>query len=152
MSEAGKFVMTFDDLKSPMRLKLSARRICVLLRNIYADISGWSQSGRPQATRARRAEPLQAVRGALLAAAVMMALPAIMVTLSLLLRPQLHRWTNMVLGLLYTLVMLVAMLPGGWMFYLLLGGAEIALTLTIMLIARNRPAPGFNEITIWKHA
>jgi hypothetical protein len=48
--------------------------------------------------------------------------------------------------------MLVAMLPGGWMFYLLLGGAEIALTLTIMLIARNRQAPGFNEITIWKHA
>jgi hypothetical protein len=59
-----------------------------------------------------------------------MAIPALMVIMSLVLPAQLNRWLDIVLGLTYTVIMLLTM-PGEWAFYIPLGVLEVVLTALI---------------------
>ncbi len=52
-------------------------------------------------------------QGGLLAAASVMAIPSLMVVLSLTMRPEVTRWANIVAGSAFTLI-IVATLPGSW--------------------------------------
>jgi hypothetical protein len=79
-----------------------------------------------------------ATQGVLLGVAVMMAIPGVMVFLSLVLPPAVNRWMNITLGVIYSVIMLVTM-PGGWMFYSFLGVVEIALTALIAWYAWTWP-------------
>jgi hypothetical protein len=64
----------------------------------------------------------------------MMAIPSAMVFLSLVLEATLCRWTNIVLGAVYTVIMLMTM-PGAWTSYRMLGVIEVVLTLLIVRYA-----------------
>jgi uncharacterized protein DUF6326 len=131
------------DRKFRMTTNLSALRIAVMLRSVYGNHFGSSIPGRSRATLAGKPRPFRTMQGVIVAAALVMALPAIMVFLSLLIEPWLKRWSNVALGILYALIMLTMMLPGGWMVYLVLGAVEIALTVLILSPASNwsRPMP-----------
>ena len=61
-----------------------------------------------------------------------MLIPALMVFLSLALKPRVGRWANIVLGLLYTAVNVGNLVGESWAFYILYGIVEIALTLLIV--------------------
>jgi hypothetical protein len=76
--------------------------------------------------------PLPVTQGSVLAAAVLTLIPALMVFLSLALRPGVGRWANIVLGLLYTTVNIWNLVGESWAFYILYGIVEIALTLLIV--------------------
>lgn len=65
--------------------------------------------------------------------------PSVMVFFSLALRPVASRWTNIVLGIIYTIV-IIATLPGTWAFYVFLGVVEAALTIAIVWHAWRWPA------------
>jgi hypothetical protein len=67
-----------------------------------------------------------------------MSIPSVMVFLSLVLRPNLNRWLNIILGVLYTLIILATM-PHAWMYYLYLGVVEAILTLLIVWFAWRWP-------------
>jgi hypothetical protein len=68
-------------------------------------------------------------QGSLLATSLMMAVPALMVFLTLVSPPVLSRWLNILLGTLFTLIMLATMaMPGAWVFYIVLGIVEVVLT------------------------
>jgi len=136
-----------DDAKIDVKIKLSALWASVMFCYIYGDIFGFFKPGRLQAVLAGRMGPFQTTQGALLSAAIVMAIPAVMVFLSLVLTPRLNRWANIVLGILYILIMLATMLPGGWMFYLFLGTVEIALSVLIVWHAWSWPrqAPQGNQ-------
>lgn len=67
-----------------------------------------------------------------------MAIPALMVFLSLVLPAATGRWANIVFGAVYTVVMLLTM-PGAWWFYLFLGCIEIALSAGIVWLAWSWP-------------
>ena len=68
----------------------------------------------------------------------MMAVPSVMVFLSLALKPTLSRWSNIVLGIIYTLIILIT-LPGAWAFYILFGIIEAVLTSLIAWYAWSWP-------------
>jgi hypothetical protein len=68
----------------------------------------------------------------------MMAIPAVMVFLSLALKPAINRWANIVLGTLYTLIMLATM-PGAWAFYIFFGVVEVVLTALVAWYAWRWP-------------
>ena len=68
----------------------------------------------------------------------MMAIPSVMVFLSLVLKPRLNRWLNIVLGAIYTIIILITM-PGEWVFYIFLGVVEIALTTLVVWYAWKWP-------------
>jgi ABC-type Co2+ transport system permease subunit len=61
-----------------------------------------------------------------------------MVFLSLALKPDLNRWANIILGVIYTLIILITM-PGSWAFYIFLGIVEGVLTALIVWYAWNWP-------------
>jgi len=71
-------------------------------------------------------------------AARLVAIPGVMVFLSLVLPPAMKSWTNVTLGAIYTVIMLITM-PGEWAFYIFLGVAEVALTGLIVWYAWNWP-------------
>jgi hypothetical protein len=62
-----------------------------------------------------------------------MAVPSLMVFLSLALKPNPNRWVNIILGVIYTVIMLITM-PGAWAFYIFLGVVEVVLTALICLV------------------
>jgi hypothetical protein len=77
-------------------------------------------------------------QGILLGTSAMMAIPSVMVFLSLVLRPSLNRWLNIILGSVYTAIMLVTM-PGEWTYYIFLGVIEVILTILVVWFAWKWP-------------
>jgi hypothetical protein len=75
----------------------------------------------------------------LLGTSVMMTVQSVMVFLSLVLTPVINRWTNILFGLLFSLIVAVVITGGGWIFYKFLGVVEIALLLTISWQAYRWP-------------
>jgi len=79
--------------------------------------------------------PFPVTQGSLLVAAILMIIPAVMVFLSLTLKPKVDRWANITLGVLYTVVNISNLIGETWTYYMLFGIVEIVLTLLIVWYA-----------------
>jgi hypothetical protein len=115
-----------------VQVKLSGLWGAMMLLYIYADILSLFRPGQLQEMTEGMMGPFPATSGALLAAAVLMIIPAAMVFLSLSLKPAANRWTNIILGVLYTLVNIGNLIGEGWAYYRLFGIVEITCTLLII--------------------
>jgi hypothetical protein len=130
---------TYDDVKLPVRVKLSALWASVTLCYLYGDYFGLYKPGKLQGMLNGQSGQLGPItQGTLLGTAVLMAIPCVMVFLSLALPPRADRWANIVLGSVFTLVMLVTM-TRAWAFYRFLGAVEVALTGAIVWHAWHWP-------------
>lgn len=128
-----------EDLKVHVKLKLAALWTSLMFLYIYGDYFGLFQPGNLQDMLQGKMGPLGATtQGVLLGTSVLMAVPSLMVFLSLVMKPGLSRVLNIFLGLLYAIIMLVSM-PGAWTFYLFLGVIEVALSLLIVWQAWKWP-------------
>ena len=133
MNSKNKTARILEDAKINVKMKLSALWVAVMLCYIYGDIFGFYKPGFIGEIIAGEV-PLGS-QISLVGAAILMAIPAIMVFLSLTLKPKANRWANIILGIIYTGVMLFTMfLPGVWAYYIFLGIVEVVLT---VLIVRN---------------
>jgi len=65
-------------------------------------------------------------QGVLLGTSIMMAIPSVMIFLSVALKPNLNRWLNIIFGVLYTVIILFTMWQ--WAFYIFFGIIEVVLT------------------------
>lgn len=81
--------------------------------------------------------PLDVSQASLLAASVVVIIPAVMVFLTLVLKQKLARLTNIILGVLFTLVNIANLFGEGWAYYILFGVLEILATLLIVRYAWN---------------
>ena len=128
-----------DDVKIHVKMKISALWASVMFCYIYGDYFGLFKPGALQGMLEGKMEPLgPTTQRVLVGASVMMAIPSLMVFLSLALRPNPNRWANIILGATYTVIMLVTM-PGAWAFYIFLGVVEVVLTSLIVWYAWNWP-------------
>jgi uncharacterized membrane protein len=82
-----------------------------------------------------RMGPFPVTQGSLLTATILMAIPAVMVFLSLTMKPKVNRWVNITLGVLYTLVNVSNLIGETWAYYIVFGIVEIGLTLLIVWYA-----------------
>ena len=129
----------FDDVKVHVRMKLSALWASLVLCYIYGDYFGLYEPGKLQGMLDGRMGPLGATtQGVLLGTAILMAIPSVMVFLSLVLKPGVNRWANIILGAIFTVIMLITM-PGAWAFYIFLGIVEVVLSGLIVWYAWNWP-------------
>lgn len=136
MKDAGT---ALDDIKINVKMKISALWASVMFCYIYGDYFWLYQPGKLQGMLSGKMTPLgQTTQGVLLFTSVTMAIPAIMIFLSLALKPNLNRWVNIILGVIYTLFVLITM-PGAWMFYIFLGSVDVILTALIVWYAWNWP-------------
>jgi Family of unknown function (DUF6326) len=130
----------FEDIKININIKLSALWTAVTLCFLYGDyfelyvpkkveglISGDNLLDNPMK---------------LLGGAVLLAIPALMVFLSILLKPWINRWLNIIFGLFFTAIMLlIAFTSGGqwYIFYVFLAIVESIITSLIVWYALKWP-------------
>lgn len=128
-----------EDVRIHVRFKLAALWTSLMFCYVYGDYFGLYQPGKLQGMLDGRMDPLgPATQAVLLGTSLMLAIPGLMVFLSLMLGPSVARWLNIAMGIAYTLIMAISM-PGAWMFYLCLGAIEMLLTLAIVWHAWRWP-------------
>lgn len=128
-----------EDITVPVKIKLAGLWASLMFCYIYGDYFGLFQPGNLQDMLQGKMGPLgPTTQGVLLGTSILMAVPSVMVFLSLVLRPAWSRVVNILLGVLYALVMAVLM-PGAWHFYLFFGVIEIVLSLLIVWHAWKWP-------------
>ena len=126
----------FDDIKIHVKFKLSALWAAVMFCYIYGDIFRLFQLGELQEMLDGKMWSLPVTQGLLVGTSIIVAIPSVMVFLSLTLRPSLNRWANILFGVFYTGLMLFTMTsPGAWAYYIFLGIIEVALTVLIVWYA-----------------
>jgi len=114
---------------------------------IYGDYFWLYKPGKLQEILAGRMAPLGPVTQAvLLSTTVSMVIPSLMIFLSLVLKQAPNRWLNIILGIAYSVFVLITM-PGAWAFYLFLGAVDIALTSLIVWYAWSWPVQGAHRKT-----
>lgn len=117
-----------DDIKVHVKIKISALWASAMFCYIYGDYFWLYQPGKLREMLDGIMAPFgQVTPGALLRTSVSMAIPAVMIFLSLALSAKPSRWLNIVLGVLYTVFVLVTMV-GAEAFYLFLGSVDVLLT------------------------
>jgi hypothetical protein len=130
----------FEDIKVNIKIKLSALWTAVTLCYLYGDyfelyvpkkveelISGDNLLNSPMN---------------LFGAAVLLAIPALMVCLSILLKPPINRWLNIIFGVFYTAIMLLiaaTSLESWRAFYVFLALVESIITSLIVWYAWTWP-------------
>ena len=124
-----------EDVKINVKLKLSALWAALMLLYIYADHFSLFRTGQIEEMISGRIGPFPVTQGSLLAFSILMMIPAVMVFLSLALKPTVSRWANIILGVLYTLVNISNLIGETWVYYIVFGVVEIVLTLLIVWYA-----------------
>lgn len=129
---------TLHDFPVNVKLILTGLWTSVMFLYIYADYFGLYIPGALQNMLAGKMGPLgPTTQGILLGTSVMMAIPSVMIFLSLVLKPGLNRWLNIIFGTLYTVIILITM--WSWMFYIFFGVIEVTLTLLVVWYAWTWP-------------
>jgi len=126
-----------DDLKINVKIKLSALWASVMFCYIYADYFGLYKPGKLQAILNGDFFSLRTTQGVLVGASVMLAIPSLMIFLSVALPPVFNRWLNIVTGAVYTAIILKTM--WAWAFYVFYGVIEISLTSLVVWYAWRWP-------------
>jgi len=127
-----------EDIKIHVKIKISALWASVMFCYIYADYFGLYMPGKLQGMLGGKMEPLgQTTQGVLLGTSVVMAIPSVMIFLSVALKPNLNRWLNIIFGGLYTVIILITMWE--WAFYIFFGIIEVVLTGLVVWYAWRWP-------------
>jgi len=130
------------DTPIDVKIKLAALWTSVMFCYVYGDIFWFYKPGKLDEMLAGKMPPFSHVtQGVLLTTSVSMAIPALMIFLSVALKAKAGRWLNVVMGALYAVFVAVTM-PGAWSFYLFFGSLDILLTLLIVWNAWRWPRQG----------
>ena len=121
-----------EDVKISVKMKLSALWTSLMFLYVYADIISLLRPGQIEEMVSGQMGPFPVTQGSLVTASILMMIPAVMVFLSLALKPRVGRWANIILGVLYTAVNIGNLVGVTWAYYLLFGIVEMALTLLIV--------------------
>lgn len=127
-----------EDLRIHVRFKLSALWASVMSCYIYGDFLGLYRPGDIKGILDGDGLLGPTSQGSLLAVAILVAVPAVMIFLSLALLPALSRWLNILVGAALTAIVLMT-IPGSWAFYIFLSVVEVVLQLLVVWYAWHWP-------------
>jgi Family of unknown function (DUF6326) len=121
-----------QEMKISVKMKLSALWVTLMFLYLYADWFSLFRTGQIEEMISGRMGPFSVTQGSLFVFSILMMMPAVMVFLSLSLKPKINRWANIILGVLYTLVNISNLIGETWVYYLFFGVVEIVFTLLIV--------------------
>jgi uncharacterized protein DUF6326 len=127
------------DEKISIRVKISALWVAALLLFGYGDIFGFFAPGRIEEVTAGEISGIEITQVFLFTVSVYIAIASAMIFLSLVLRPGVNRWINIVLPLLYVVSIVVSVIGETSAYFLLLSSVESALLLLIVWYAWTWP-------------
>lgn len=129
-----------ENFEVPVKFKLAGLWTSVLSCYIYGDFLGLYKPGylKQVVNGAGLLGPEPSSQGSLLAVAILIAVPAVMIFLSPVLTPTLGRWMNIGVGAILTVIVLMTV-PGSWAFYIFLSTIEVVLQLLVIWYAWHWP-------------
>ena len=128
-----------EGAKIGVRLKISALWVAMLFLFAYGDIFGSFVPGRIDEIRGGTISGIEITQTFLLAASVYVAIASLMIFLTLVLRPTVSRWTNIVLPVLYIVSIVASVIGETWVYFWFLSIAEGVLLLLIVWYAWRWP-------------
>jgi hypothetical protein len=130
--------------KLDMKAKLSTLWIFAMFNYLYADVVSLMDPASLNKIITGTVGSIQITEGFLLGAAILMETAIAMVLLSRVLKYRVNRWLNIIVGVLHTVVVLLAMVLAGTMptlYYIFFVTVETVCTLLIIWLAlRWKPA------------
>ena len=134
---------TLEDVRVPTRYKLAAIWTSLMFLYIYVDYFELYVPGKLQGMLEGKMAPLGPVtQGMLLGTSIMLAVPSLMIFLSVALKAAWARWLNVIFGVTYTAIELAVASGSGWTFYVSMSLVEVVLTVLIVWIAWKWPRTG----------
>jgi len=128
-----------EDFRAPTKVNLALLWVSLMFLYIYNDYFSLYTPGTIADMTAGRLGPLGHASPAVLAGlSIMLAIPALMIFLSVSLPTPISRWLNLVLGVVYTVIEALT-LPDAALFYRLVVVLEMALTVLIVWYAMRWP-------------
>jgi Family of unknown function (DUF6326) len=128
-----------EDVKVGVRLKISALWISMLFLFAYGDIFGFFRPGQIEEITKGEISGIEITQTFLLAISIYIAVASVMVFLSLVLRSNLARWTNIVLPILYVGSIVAAVIGETDAYFIFLSVVESALLVLIAWLAWTWP-------------
>ncbi len=128
-----------EDAKIPVRIKLSALWTSVMFCYVYGDYFDLYVPGKLQDMLQGEMSLGTVTQGMLFGTSILMAVPSLMIFLSLVLAPAISRWLNIAAGLVYTSIMLLILAGGAWAFYMFFAAIEVVLTSLVVWHAWRWP-------------
>lgn len=107
-----KTIRVFEDVKVNVKIKLSALWIALMFLYTYADILGFYAPGNIEELISGEIAGIQMTQELLLGSTILMAIPSVMVFLSLALNAKANRLVNIIIGLVYIVVLVSTFLTG----------------------------------------
>lgn len=126
-----------DQSSIGVRLKLAALWVTMMFLYVYADILSFYRPGELDKIRGGIIGPFDVSQSTLMAASAVVIIPALMISLSLMLPSKINRWTNITAGAVFTLVNISNLMGEGWVYYWAFGILEILVTVLIVRYAWN---------------
>jgi hypothetical protein len=137
LDETRNAATVLEDIPVPVKIKMSALWASVMFCYIYADYFGLYIPGKLQRMLDGLGPFGATTQGTMLICSLVLAIPSVMIFLSVVLKPSLNRWLNIICGVLYTVIILITMWV--WAFYIFYGIIEIALTGLVVWYAWTWP-------------
>jgi hypothetical protein len=129
MNRNTKSAGLLEDVKIDVKIKLSGLWVALMFFYIYADILGSHKQGYIEALQAGEVAGLTPAW--VLGSAVLMAIPSVMVFLSLALKAKVNRWANIGVGIVYIAVLgtflFIGDISADYLFYSVVEAVLIAL-------------------------
>ncbi|MBI2590460.1 MAG: hypothetical protein HYW33_01065 [Candidatus Blackburnbacteria bacterium] len=130
-----------EDTKIDVKLKLSALWITMLFVFAYVDIFTVYRADFVKEILSENISGMKVSQAFLMFTTVYILIPSLMVFLSLVLKPTINRWTNIVVALLYAVSILyfAISIPNPWIYYNFSGVIDVILLLLIVCFAWKWP-------------
>jgi hypothetical protein len=141
---------TLQNEKVNVKIALSALWIAVMFIYVYADIKTLFQPEIPEQIISGIVGGMKINQSFLLAAALLMSIPAIMIILSLTLKPGINRWVNIIVSFLHILLIIVTrFVPAKiWYYYIYYQSIEAIFHMLIIWYAWKWPMQEKNRVEI----
>jgi uncharacterized protein DUF6326 len=140
-----------EDERIGVRLKISALWIAMLFLFAYGDIFGFFRAGVIEDVITGEVSGIKVTQAFLFAVSVYIAIASVMVFLTLVLKPMVNRWTNIVLPILYIVSIVASVIGEDWAYFWFLSIAESALLFLIAWYAWTWPVQEGNSGVVRQH-
>jgi len=127
----------FEDFQINIKLKISALWIAVMFCYVYGDYIQIYVPG--ILAKAMEVKATTETQYQFFAVALLMAIPSVMIFFTLVVKPKINRWLNIILSTLYIIMLIATNLTETWVFYLFLTAIEVLISVAIIWYAWNWP-------------
>ncbi len=137
MSSTNSTAQVFEDFQINVKLKISALWIAVMFCYVYGDYIQIYVPG--ILAKAMEVKATTETQFQFFAVALLMAIPSVMIFFTLVVKPKINRWLNIILSTLYIIMLIATNLTETWVFYLFLTAIEVLISVAIVWYAWNWP-------------